>query len=99
MTLLNILKSRGEFEINRTVGAFGAVVYIVTAPAFVIWDMIRNNAHFDIVAYCAAYPGGLGLAVGCIAGAVAVKDRAVAAAKVVSDTGSLPGVPQQGQQP
>lgn len=71
----------GEFEINRVVGAFGATSYILGANGFVAWDVLHIGHSFDITAYCLAFPAGLGVAVGSIAGAVALKDRNVAAAK------------------
>lgn len=90
MSILSILKGvTGEFEINRVVGAVGSLSYVICGNGFVLWDMWRNGAHFDITAYCLAFPGGLAVAVGSIAGAVAIKDRNVAAAKVI----------QQGVQP
>lgn len=70
----------GEYEVNRFVGAIGVLVYIVSVPAFVAWNMAKGR-EFDIVAFCAAYPTGLGVAIGAIAGAVAIKDRQVAKAK------------------
>lgn len=79
--LSNALKGiGGEFELNRVVGACGGVAYIVGAHCFVAWHMVRGGA-FDLIAYCAAFPAGLGVVVGAIAGAVAIKDRNVAAAK------------------
>ena len=81
MKILNMLKGiSGEFEVNRVVGATGASIYIVGAHAFVAWNMLEGRA-FDLTAYCLAFPSGLGVAIGSIAGAVAVKDRSVATAK------------------
>ena len=37
-----------------------------------------------MTAYCLAFPTGLGVAVGSIAGAVALKDRSVAVARVTN---------------
>lgn len=82
--LTNALRGpTGEFEINRMLGAAGVAVYIVAAPAFVAWDMSRGQG-FDLVAFCAAYPTGLGLAIGAIAGAVSLKDRNVATARLTN---------------
>lgn len=78
----NLLKGiTGEYEINRVVGAIGAAAYIVCANVFVAWDVFYRGAPFDITAYCLAFPGGLGVAVGSIAGAVALKDTAVTKAR------------------
>lgn len=79
--LTNIFKgSSGEYEVNRTVGGIGVLVYIVSVPSFTAWSMARGH-DFDVIAFCTAYPTGLGLAIGAIAGAVAIKDRNVAKAK------------------
>lgn len=84
MSILNALKSSsGDFEINRVVGAAGAATYIIAAPAFEAWSIAQGHAY-DLVAFCAAYPGGLGVAIGAIAGAVSLKDRNVAAARVTT---------------
>lgn len=85
----------GEFELNRVVGAFGGVSYVVGAHAFVAWNMIAGR-EFDLVAYCTAFPAGLGIAVGSIAGAVAWKDKGVASAKVIEQTGAVPAPPPAG---
>lgn len=71
----------GEFEITRVVGAAGSVVYIIAANGFVTWNVLHNGQPFDVTAYCIAFPAGLGVAVGSIAGAAAVKDRNVATAR------------------
>lgn len=84
MNLMQALKGiGGEYEINRVLGAAGVTVYIIAAPAFVGWNMARGQA-FDLIAFCAAYPAGLGVAIGAVAGAVAVKDRNVATARVTN---------------
>jgi hypothetical protein len=80
----------GEFEVNRVVGAVGALSYVVGAHTFIAWDMLYNGRPFDVTAYCLAFPAGLGVAVGAIAGAVAIKDRNVATARIVQDTGGQP---------
>lgn len=82
MSLAQALKGiSGEFEINRVVGAFGATAYVVGAHVFVAWDVMVRGRAFDLTAYCLAFPGGLAVAVGAIAGAVAIKDRNVATAR------------------
>jgi hypothetical protein len=83
----HILKGLGgEYELLRTCGAFGIVVYILSAVAFQGWNMLRGH-DFDVTAYCLAFSGGLVAAVGGVAGAVAVKDRNVATARA-TDTGA-----------
>ena len=85
----------GEFEINRVCGAFGTLAYIIGAHAFVGWNMAKGQP-FSLTEYCLAFPGGLAVCVGAIAGAVAVKDRNVATAKVIADTGAVPTPPPAG---
>lgn len=81
MKILNALKGiGGEYELNRVVGAAGGMAYIIGAHVFVAWSMAKGH-EFDLVAYCAGFPTGLGLVVGATAGAVALKDRSVATAK------------------
>ena len=89
MKILNILRGiGGEFEINRVLGASGVAVYILAANGFEAWTVFVLGKEFDVVAYCAAFPAGLGVAIGAIAGAVAIKDRNVAVAKATGDAAS-----------
>lgn len=88
--ITNALKgANGDFELNRLVGAFGGVVFIVTVPAFVAWQ-IHNGGEFDITAYCLAFSAGIAAVSGGSALAIAHKDRNVAAAKVIAQTGAVP---------
>lgn len=80
----------GQYELNRLVGAFGGIAYIVCANAFVAINIHKGNG-FDVTAYCLAFPGGLAAIVGAIAGAVSWKDKGVASAKVIEQTGAAPG--------
>lgn len=79
----------GGVEINRLVGFIGGLAYIVSAIMFQWW----NWESFDVTAFCLAFSGGLAAIVGGTAGAVALKDRNVAAAKVVEKTHSKPSTP------
>jgi hypothetical protein len=79
----------GEYELNRLVGAFGGVAYVLGANGFVVWNML-NGAEFDVIGYCTAFPGGLAILAGGTAGAVAIKDRNVASAKIIEQTGAVP---------
>jgi hypothetical protein len=91
MNIFNALRGiSGEPELIRTTGAFGVFCYVLGALTFQAWAMSRGD-HFDIIAFCAAFPGGLAVAYGAIAGAASLKDRNVAVAQTVRDTGSLPG--------
>lgn len=91
MSITNILRGiGGEFEIIRTLGAGGIGAYIIGANVFQAYTVWGLGEKFDIIAYCAAFPAGLGVAIGAVAGASAVKDRNVAVAKTVQDTGARP---------
>ena len=90
MGLTNALKGiTGEFEIGRMLGAFGVTTYIVSAPAFQFYEVWRNG-HFDVIAFCAAYPAGLAAALGATAGSIALKDRNVAVARQTADNPPAP---------
>ena len=84
MTILDALKGiSGQYEVQRIIGAFGSVVFIVSAPALVWAGKIQ--ASFD--SFCLAYPAGIAACIGATAGAIALKDRQVARAKVTERTG------------
>lgn len=95
MNIFDALKGiGGQPELNRIVGALGGFSYIVGANSFVAYETFVKGKEFNLTEYCIAFPGGLGVVVGGIAGAVALKDRQVAKAKeteattaaIVSDT-------------
>jgi hypothetical protein len=88
----------GEFEINRVVGAIGTLAYISCSNAFVAYNVIWMRQAFNVTEYCLAFPGGLAVCVGAIAGAVSLKDRNVATATVIRDTGAVPAPPPAGPQ-
>lgn len=91
MSITNVLKGiTGQFEITRVLGAIGVAVYIVGAHVFVGWTVFHQGKPFDVVAYCAAFPTGLAVAIGIISEAAGRKDKAVAAAVTVQETGQLP---------
>lgn len=73
-----------EYEVTRVVGAVGALAYVVCANGFIAWNVFALGHVFDVATYCLSFPTGLGVAVGATAGAVAVKDRNVATARVAS---------------
>lgn len=96
MSITHMLKGvTGEFEINRVVGALGSISYVATANAMVVYEVVFRQQSFDLIAYCAAFPAGLGVAIGAIAGAVALKDRQVTKASVESAQGLAPPVGAQ----
>lgn len=78
MSIVNAFKGiGGEFEVQRILGAFGTVVYVVSAPALVWAGKVQCS--FD--SFCLAYPTGLSACIIATAGAIALKDRQVAKAK------------------
>src|SRR5690349_7963361 len=82
----------GGYEVNRIIGAFGGFTYVVGAHVFIAWELILGRG-FDLTTYCLTFPTGLAAVVGGTAAAVAVKDRNVAAANVIAETGSKPATP------
>lgn len=81
MSIFNALKGiGGEFEVQRVLGAFGTITYIVMAPAFV-W---AGKVQTTLEGFCIQYPLGLAACVAATAGAIALKDRQVAKAKAES---------------
>lgn len=83
----------GSIELNRVVGAFGGLIYVIAVQVFVAYEVIWLGKNFDITAYCLAFAGGLATITTGTAVAVAVKDRNVASSRVIEATGSKPAVP------
>lgn len=80
MSLMNMFRGiGGEFEVQRVLGAVGTLTYTFAVPLFVALGTIRD---VSVTEFCLAYPGGLAACVGATAGAIALKDRNVAQAKV-----------------
>lgn len=93
MRLFSIIEGiGGQPEINRTIGAFGAVSFILSAIGFEAWNM-GEGRPFDVVAFCTAFPAGLSAVVLAVGGAVAIKDRGVATARA-TDAASAQGAQQ-----
>lgn len=94
LKLLDALKGiGGEFEVQRVLGAFGSVTYTLTAPIFVAVGVIKD---VSLTEFSIAFPAGLAACIGATAGAIALKDRNVATAKVVERTGAVPAPPPAG---
>ena len=85
----------GEFEISRVVGFISGVGYTIGALGFTAWNMSEGR-EFDVVAFCGAFAAGAAIITGGTAGAVALKDRNVASAKVIEQTGAVPAKPPAG---
>lgn len=86
--ITNILRGiGGEFEIGRMLLASASAAAIFTPIAFEVYEIGWNGGHFDVTAWCIAYPGGL---VALVAGgvlSVGAKDRSVATAKATAGVG------------
>lgn len=94
MKILDILRGiGGEFEIARVSLAIGGFFAVVTPIAFEVYEIGWNGGHFDVASWCLAYPGGLVALVTGGVFAIGNKDKAVATAKTVEATNSLPAVP------
>lgn len=86
----------GHYEINRVIGGFGALAYCTCVNAFVAHEVVIQGKDFDLSAYCSMFPLGLAAIIGAAAGSVALKDRQVATAKVIEQTGAVPAKPPEG---
>lgn len=82
MNLLNIMRGiGGEPEIGRTLLVIGVGAAVITPIIFEILDLAHNGWHFDVTAWCVAYPGGL---VALVAGgvlAIGSKEKSTAVAR------------------
>jgi hypothetical protein len=85
----------GEYEVQRVLGAIGTLTYTVMVPVFVATGVIKDTS---VTEFCLAFPGGLAACIGATAGAIALKDRQVAIAKVTAETGAVPAPPPAGPQ-
>lgn len=92
----NILKGiGGEIEIGRTLLASSGVAAIFTPIVFQVADMAHNGWHFDVTAWCLAYPGGLTALSGIGVYALGKKDKDVATAR---QTAAQPPLDQKTEQ-
>jgi hypothetical protein len=82
MKIFDILRGiGGDFEIGRVSLAIGGFFAVISPIAFEIYEVGWNGGHFDVTAWCLAYPGGL---TALVTGGVLVignKDKQVAAAR------------------
>ena len=57
---LDILRGLGgDFEIGRVSLAIGGFFAVTSPIGFEIYEMGWKGGHFDVTAWCLAYPGGL----------------------------------------
>lgn len=87
--------ANGGYEISRVIGAVGGFAYVIGAHVFISWELILGRG-FDLTTYCLTFPAGLAAVVGGTAAAVSWKDKGVAAAKVIQETGAVPTPPPAG---
>lgn len=74
----------GELEIGRTLLVCASAAAIFTPIGFEIYEIGWNGGHFDVTAWCIAYPGGL---VALVAGgvvSVGAKDQSIANARATT---------------
>jgi hypothetical protein len=82
MKLGSILRNiNGEPEIGRVLLTTGVGASVAMPIVFQFLDMWHNGWHFDAVAWCAAYPGGLALLVTGGVVAIGRKERDVERAR------------------
>ena len=89
--------SNNEFEAIRLLGAAGVASFIIGANAFQAWNMAEGRP-FDVALYCTMFPAGLGAVLIAVAKAAEWKDKGVASAKVIAQTGAVPTPPAVGPQ-
>lgn len=94
MSITNMLRNiNGEIEIGRVLLAGSGLAGIVTPVVFEFLDMIHNGWHFDVTAWCVAYPGGLSALAGIGVFALGKKEKDVALAR---QTQALPPLSDKG---
>jgi hypothetical protein len=60
MKIFDILRGiNGHFEIGRVSLAIGGFFATTSPIGFEIYEIGWNGGHFDVAAWCLAYPGGL----------------------------------------
>lgn len=93
----NILRGvSGDFEIGRVWLSIGGFFGVTSPIGFEIWEMGWKGGHFDVAAWCLAYPGGLAALVAGGVLAIGSKEKAVATAQV---TKAVADSAQAGVQP
>lgn len=81
MSIAGMLRGiSGELEIGRATLAGAALAATVSPIGFQAWEM-ANGGHFDAVAWCTAYPGGLAALVTAGILGIGSKDKKVADAR------------------
>ena len=82
MKIFDILRgASGRFEISRVSLAIGGFFATTSPIGFEIYEIGWNGGHFDVTAWCLAYPGGLVALVSGGVLAIASKEKSIATAQ------------------
>lgn len=82
MKILDILRgASGNFEIGRVSLVIGGFFAVTSPIGFEIWEMGWKGGHFDVTAWCLAYPGGLVTLVAGGVFAIGNKEKQIASAQ------------------
>lgn len=85
MAFSNALRNvNGEVEIGRLTLFLASLAAIISPVAFQAWSMWKHDAQFDVVAWCAAYPGGLAMLMTAGVLSIGRKDKNVEDARTTS---------------
>lgn len=79
----------GDFEVGRVLLASAGALAIVSPIGFEVYEIGWNGGHFDVTAWCLAYPGGLATLVTAGVIGIGSKDKKLADARAV-DNGQIP---------
>jgi hypothetical protein len=91
MTISNILRGvSGELEVGRVSLASAALLSIISPIAFETYEIGWNGGHFDVTAWCLAYPGGLAALVTAGILGIGSKDKKVAEARATNAARDAP---------
>lgn len=91
MKIFDILRGiNGHFEIGRVSLVIGGFFATVSPIGFEIYEIGWNGGHFDVTAWCLAYPGGLVALVTGGVFAIGNKEKAVASAQT-----TVAAIPQE----
>lgn len=97
MKIFDILRGTGgDFEIGRVSLAIGGFFAVVSPIAFEVYEIGWNGGHFDVAAWCLAYPGGLATLVSSGIFVIGNKEKQVAVAR---QTAAMPPLEDKGKNP
>jgi hypothetical protein len=79
----------GDLEIGRVSLAIGGFFAVFSPIAFEVYEIGWNGGHFDVTAWCLAYPGGLAALVTSGILVIGNKEKQVAVARLTAATPPL----------